>query len=123
MSAATAPQQAPAWLHSLLYMASQRLAMLGVQACEFKSHAGTDEEATYRASLQLDPQSTLATVYVHHVATGICVCRSVPAIVDQLDEVNWETCLHNSLEVSAPRSARAASGKTAAVGEGQRCAE
>ncbi len=96
MNAATSPAVvarpvAPAWLQSLLYGAVRRLAMLGVQACEFKDRAGTDENETYRASFQLDPQTALATVYVHHAASGVCVCRSVPAIVDSMDETAWET--------------------------------
>lgn len=98
MSAITKP---PAWLQSLLYMAAQRLAMAGAAVCEFKAHAGPDDETTYLARLQLDPHAATAAVYVHHKATGICVCSSVPAVVDTLDETRWETDLHNPLEAHA----------------------
>jgi|GEM_PF-5506801 len=95
--------KAPAWLQHLLYMAAQRLAMEGDSVCEFKAHAGSAEEATYQARLLLDPHAATAAVYVHHKATGICVCSSVPAIVDALDESRWETNLSNPLEAHAAR--------------------
>jgi hypothetical protein len=105
-AAAAARRSAPDWLYSLLYTAAQRLAMLGVQACEFQARSGPDEAATYRASLQLDPQTAAATVYVHHAASGVCVCRSVPVIVDSLDETAWDTDISDWLCVANPKKGK-----------------
>jgi len=92
--------RAPQWLQSLLYMAAERLAMSGGAKCDFRAHAGPAVEVTYVASLQFDPVSTTAAVYVHHKATGRFVCRSVPAVVDALDESHWNTDVHNELDAT-----------------------
>ncbi|MFO1225959.1 hypothetical protein [Roseateles sp.] len=93
----SAPQDrkptAPNWLRALLCMGVEKLALSGATRCEFKAHAGSDEEATYIASQHFDPAGQQFTVYVHHKATARFVCRSRPVVVDDFDEDVWNTDL------------------------------
>jgi hypothetical protein len=87
---------APRWLQPLLYMAAEQLAMqwnVQASAVDFKAHAGTEEDATFRASLMFDPVATTLQIYVHHKATGRFVCRSQSVILDELDSKTWNVDL------------------------------
>jgi len=91
----------PSWLQPLLYLAASRLAASGAMVCEFKAHAGPDDEVTFIARLQLDPMSACAQLYVTHKASGVCVCQGQPATLDSLDPHAWDTDTRSGLEERA----------------------
>lgn len=88
----------PAWLQSLLYAAAEHLAArwnVQAGAVEFKAFAGSDEDATFRASIVCEPAAARFSLYVHHQATGRFVCRSVPVVLDAIDPDTWNTDLES----------------------------
>lgn len=98
---AAAPQQAakpPAWLQSMLYSAAEHIAAKWqpqASAIEFKPFAGTDEAATFLASVVCEPAATEFRLYVHHKASGRFVCRSMPVVMDAIDGDTWNTDLES----------------------------